>query len=266
MSEFPRSKKRFGQHFLVDQGIIEAIVRRFAPRPGEMLLEIGPGAGAITGPLLERGVRLTAVEIDRDMQALLGERFGANPDFTLIPGDILSTDIGALAAGGKIRVIGNLPYNIASQILFHLLETPRHIEEMYFMVQREVAERIASPPGNRTYGRPSVLIQRLCRIDMDLSIPPGAFKPPPKVVSNMLRLRPRDQPLGGDLDEELFRNIVRAAFVMRRKTLRNALRQWVTPEVLERAGIDPMQRAETLSVEDFAALTREASSMHRGGE
>jgi 16S rRNA (adenine1518-N6/adenine1519-N6)-dimethyltransferase len=260
VNDQPRAKKRFGQHFLVDQGIIEAIVRHFAPRRGERLVEIGPGAGAITGALLERGVRLIAVEIDRDMQALLIERFAPNPDFTLVPGDILSTPIDLLTAGESIRVIGNLPYNIATQILFHLLGDVRHIEEMYFMVQREVAERLAAPPGSRTYGRPSVMLQRLCRIETDMSIPPQAFRPPPKVVSAMLRLRPRAQPLGGEVDEALFHNIVRAAFVMRRKTLRNALRQWVSPAAFEQAGIDPVRRAETLSVEDFARLTREAAA------
>ncbi|GJL82442.1 MAG: ribosomal RNA small subunit methyltransferase A [marine bacterium B5-7] len=252
----PRAKKRLGQHFLNDEGVIRSIIQRFALRPDSRVVEIGPGTGAITASLLDAGVHLTAVEFDRDMHVVLKQRFAGNPRFELIEDDILNTSITALAADGRLRIIGNLPYNIASAIVFHLLDSLDVIDDMYLMLQKEVADRIASTPGGRTYGKPSVLIQRYCTAEVDFLIPPTAFTPPPRVMSAMLRLRPRDQPLGGVIDGQRLNRIVSAAFAKRRKTLRNALKELAGPSAFERAEIDPARRAETLSVEDFVRLTR----------
>ncbi|KAA3619194.1 MAG: 16S rRNA (adenine(1518)-N(6)/adenine(1519)-N(6))-dimethyltransferase RsmA [Proteobacteria bacterium] len=255
----PRPKKRFGQHFLTDQSVIRAIVRRFAPIADSAVMEIGPGAGAITGPLLDAGVRLTAVELDRDMADLLAQRFAGRARFSLVRADAMRMDVAGLAAGGTARVVGNLPYNVATAILFHLLESLEHVEDMYFMVQKEVAERLAAAPGNRDYGKPSVFIQRLCEVEIDMLIPPTAFKPPPRVMSAMIRLRPLEAPIGGEIDISLLKGVVSAAFAQRRKTLRNALKRYAAPETLERVGIDPVRRAETVSVEEYVRLTRELS-------
>ncbi len=260
MNETPRAKKRFGQHFLTDPAVIGAIARRFGAPPGARVLEIGPGTGAITGALLDTGVNLVAVEIDRDMHARLQERFGDRPGFSLVRGDVLDLDVGAVAAGERLYVTGNLPYNITSPIVFHLLDAIGDIENMYFMMQKEVAERFAAAPGGRDYGRPSVMVQRLCDVEMDIIIPPTAFEPPPRVMSAMLRLRPRAMPLGGAVDTKLFDRVVAAAFAQRRKTLRNALKQLATPERLEQAGIDPSARAETVPVDGYARLARELSA------
>ena len=259
MIEPPRGKKRFGQHFLVDQSIINAIIRRFGAGAGTPVIEIGPGAGALTGPLLDAGVELTAVEIDRDMQAILLECFGDRANFTLAAEDILTVDFASLTAGRIVRVIGNLPYNITSPIIFRLIDNLPRIGDMYFMVQKEVAERIAAAPGSRDYGKPSVMVQRLCETGIDLAIPPIAFRPPPRVMSAMLRLRPRAAPLGGDVDAALFERVVSAAFAQRRKTLRNALKQVAPVEALADADIDPGRRAETVSVEEYARLVRRLS-------
>ena len=260
MSVTPRAKKRFGQHFLTDTTVINTILRHFAPRAGAPVMEIGPGVGALTGPLLDAGVRLMAVELDRDMQALLGERYGSRENFKLICGDILYTDIEALTAGAPLRVIGNLPYNITTPIIFHLLDSLTFVEDMYFMVQKEVTERLAAPPGGRSFGRPSVMVQRLCDVEMDFIIPPTAFDPPPRVMSAMLRLRPRAKPLGGEVDTSLFNRVVGTAFAQRRKTLRNALKPLVSSEILELVHIDPMQRAETVDVEGYVRLVREMTA------
>jgi 16S rRNA (adenine1518-N6/adenine1519-N6)-dimethyltransferase len=255
--EAPRAKKRFGQHFLTDQSIVNAIVRRFNAAAGEHVIEIGPGPGALTGPLLKAGARVTAVELDRDMQDLLERKFAEQENFTLVSADVLKTDIAGIAAGRAIRIIGNLPYNITSPIIFHLLECLDAIGEMYFMMQKEVAERISAAPGNRSYGKPSVMVQRRCECEMDLVIPPEAFRPPPRVMSAMLRLRPRVSPLGGELDDALLERLVSAAFAKRRKTLRNALREFAPSEAMERVGIDPTWRAENVDVEGYARLARE---------
>ena len=260
MTDAPRAKKRFGQHFLEDPAVITAITRRFGAPQGARVIEIGPGAGAITGALLDTGVDLAAVEIDRDMQARLVQSFGTRDNFSLLAGDILDTDIAALANGQRAHVIGNLPYNITSPIVFHLLDSLAHVASMYFMVQKEVAERFAASPGGRDYGRPSVMVQQRCDVEMDILIPPSAFRPPPRVMSAMLRLRPRATPLGGEVDMAMFKRVVAAAFAQRRKTLRNALKQLATADRLEQAGIDPAARAETVDVAGYARLTRELSA------
>ncbi len=252
----PRAKKRLGQHFLHDARIIDRIVGRFAPRPGQAVVEIGPGAGALTAPLLDSGADLTVVEFDRDMADLLEQRFSPHPRFHLVRGDVLRYDF-PLADGRPLRVIGNLPYNISSPILFHLLDCLPRIADMYFMLQLEVVARVASTPGGRDYGRPSVMIQRLCEAEAGLRIPPGAFRPPPRVESAMLTLRPRATPVGGEVDPDRFARIVAAAFATRRKTLRNALRKLVDAAAFEAAGIDPSRRAETLSVEEFVHLVQQ---------
>lgn len=257
MSRPPRAKKRFGQHFLHDPSVIDAIVRGFAAPPGAAVVEIGPGAGAITGALLDRDLRLAAVEIDRDMHVLLEQRFGAHGNFRLVAADILDTDIAALYPGERIHVIGNLPYNITTPILFHLVTALPAIEDMYFMVQKEVAERLAADAGNRRYGRPSVMLQHLCEVEIGMTIEPGAFRPPPRVTSAMLRLRPRETPLGGPVDVDVLHRLVAAAFAKRRKTLRNALRGEADEALLAAAGIDPGTRAEQVDVAAYVRLARE---------
>ncbi len=260
MTDAPRAKKRFGQHFLEDPAVIAAIARRFGAPAGARVIEIGPGAGAITGALLDTDIELLAVEIDRDMQARLADSFGHRENFTLVRGDILDTNIANLAEGRRVHVIGNLPYNITSPIVFHLLDSLADIESMYFMVQKEVAERFAAAPGGRDYGRPSVMVQHLCEVEMDILIPPTAFRPAPRVMSAMLRLHPRDTPLGGEVDAALFKRVVAAAFAQRRKTLRNALKQVATADIMENAGIDPAARAETVDVSGYVRLVRELSA------
>ncbi len=250
-------KKRFGQHFLHDATIINAIVRSFAPGTDEHIIEIGPGAGAITGPLIAAGARITAVEFDRDMVALLKRKFSDINRLQVIQADILKTEVSALSNGVPIRIIGNLPYNISTPILFHLLKQLPAIHSMYFMLQKEVVDRVAASPGGKDYGRPSVIIQRLCETEADIVIHPDAFKPPPRVMSAMLRLHPREVPVGGELDAVAFERVVARAFSQRRKTLRNTLKKMAGPELIERAGIEPSQRAETVSVAAFARLTRE---------
>lgn len=259
-----RAKRRFGQHFLADPLVIDAIVEGFGPCGGERIVEIGPGAGALTGPLLMRGFRVTAVELDRELADLLRRRFGAGGRLDVVQGDVLEFDLESLAADAPLRVIGNLPYNVSTPILFHLLGQLRLIESMYLMLQREVVERVAASPGGRRYGRLSVMVQRLCEARAELDVPPRAFAPPPKVTSAMLRLRPRRAPLGGEVDSGWFERVVDAAFGQRRKTLRNALAGFATRESIERCGIDPARRAETLGVEEFARLADALARSARG--
>jgi 16S rRNA (adenine1518-N6/adenine1519-N6)-dimethyltransferase len=248
-------RKRFGQHFLVDQALIEAIVREIAPRPGEPLVEIGPGLGALTQPLLERCGALTVIELDRDLAARWRQRQGV----TVVESDVLKVDIGALAdtAGQPLRLVGNLPYNISTPILFHLLPVADRVRDQHFMLQKEVVERMAAAPGGKDYGRLSVMLQWRYDIESVLDVPPEAFDPPPRVDSAVVRMLPLAQPPA--VDEEVLSELVTVAFSQRRKLLRHSLGRW-----LEQRGFggafDLLRRAEEVPVAEYVALARALSA------
>lgn len=249
------ARKRFGQHFLHDPAVIQRIVAAIDPRPTERLIEIGPGLGAITLPLLERLGRLEAVEIDRDAARRVREAATGRGALELHEGDVLELDFATLRAGGPPwRAVGNLPYNISTPLLFRLIEQREHFIDMHFMLQKEVVDRMAAPPGSKTYGRLTVMLAADCEIQPLFNLRPGAFSPPPKVDSAVVRLRVREQPAFPILDRERFARLVAAAFMQRRKTLRNSLREFLTEQQIAAAGIDPSARPETLSAEEFARL------------
>jgi len=245
------ARKRFGQNFLVDRHYIDRIVAAVDPQPDDNMVEIGPGLGALTGPLLERVRRLTVIEIDRDLAARIAGEFPGDR-LTLHNVDALSFDFATL--GGGLRVIGNLPYNISSPLLFHLSRCDASLRDVTVMLQREVVQRMAAAPATPAYGRLTVMLQARFRIDRLFSVPPGAFRPAPKVESAVARLAPLGAARPLIVDEALFAEVVGAAFGQRRKTLRNALQRWATPEDLERAGVAPGARGETLAVDDFVRL------------
>ncbi|MFP4209403.1 MAG: 16S rRNA (adenine(1518)-N(6)/adenine(1519)-N(6))-dimethyltransferase RsmA [Wenzhouxiangella sp.] len=254
-----RPRKRFGQHFLIDARVIDRLVAAIRPQPGERLLEIGPGEGVLTRPLLASGARLIAVELDRDLAAVLADRLGQPAGLTVVQGDILQTDIAALAGPGSLRVVGNLPYNISTPILFHLFDQIEQIEDMHFMLQKEVVDRLVATPGSKDYGRLSVMAGFFCRMDWLFDVPPEAFRPPPKVVSAIVRLRPKTL-TGLDLQRlPGLDAIVRQAFGQRRKTLRNSLRSLLDEAAIKAAGIDPGTRPERLSLDQFLALAAATS-------
>ncbi|MCA1797915.1 MAG: 16S rRNA (adenine(1518)-N(6)/adenine(1519)-N(6))-dimethyltransferase RsmA [Xanthomonadaceae bacterium] len=249
-----RPRKRFGQHFLHDGGVIAKIVDTIAPQSGERLVEIGPGLGALTIPLLQRHGRLEVVELDRDLIPLLVERCLEVGALVVHQGDALRFDFTALASGERIRLVGNLPYNISTPLLFHLLDHSAVIDDMHFMLQKEVVDRMAASAGDDAYGRLSVMLAARCAVQPLFEIGPGAFTPPPKVDSAIVRLVPHRQPPFALGDPERFARIVNQAFSMRRKTLRNALRGLVDAEGIEAAGLDPGARPETVSPEAFGRL------------
>ena len=258
VSHIPR--KRFGQHFLHDPGILRKIVQAIAPKPGDNLVEIGPGEGALTLPLLRELERMTVIELDRDLVPRLEVAAQGVGEIEIIQADVLTVDFSALARGAKLRLVGNLPYNISSPILFHCLDHIDAIADMHFMLQREVVDRMASAPGSKVYGRLSVMLQLVCRVDPLLRVPPGAFRPPPKVDSAVVRLTPRAAAERPAVDSDLLAHVVKAAFGQRRKTLSNALSGVATAEQIRGAGIDPRARAEQLKPADFVAIAQEVSS------
>ena len=247
-------KKNLGQHFLHERGVIEKIVLAVNPRPGDRLVEIGPGQGAITFPLLRRHGSLTVVEFDRDLITPLMEASEGLGELTIVHKDVLKVDFGKLAGEGRIRLVGNLPYNISTPILFHVLEHAEAIVDMHFMLQKEVVDRMASAPGSKVYGRLSVMLQALCRVQPLFDVPPGAFRPPPKVDSAVVRLIPKPADQVGIIDFPLFEALVRDAFGQRRKTLRNAVQQLCSGDDIAAAGLRPDARAEQLEVAQFIAL------------
>lgn len=258
------AKKRFGQHFLHDPRVIERILQALNPQPQDRIVEIGPGRGALTAPLIARIGKLTVVEIDRDVIAPLRAACGDAPGLDIRQGDALKFDFAALApTGGKIRLVGNLPYNISTPLLFHLLEQAHAVQDMLFMLQKEVVDRMAAGPGEEDYGRLSVALAARADVDWLFNVGPGAFTPPPQVDSAIVRMVPRP-PKFEVLDWAMFDRVVAAAFSQRRKQLGNSLRQLATPEDFAQAQIDPELRAERLSAEEFARLanilTRNAES------
>lgn len=252
-----RPRKRFGQHFLRDENIIARLVRAIAPAAGDTLAEIGPGEGVLTAPLLQRCGRLLAIELDRDLAASLAERLGHPPHLEIIQADVLKVDLARLH-DGPLRVVGNLPYNISTPVLFHLLSSTARITDMHFMLQKEVVDRLVAEPGSRAYGRLSVMARFHCRSMQHLfDVPPGAFWPPPKVDSAVIRMIPEALDATRQALAEPLAAVVRQAFGMRRKTLRNALRALLDEAALEAAGVSPAARAEVLSLEDFLALAEQ---------
>jgi len=254
-----RARKRFGQNFLHDPNIIRRIVAGIRPKAGETLLEIGPGQGALTEALLESGCELLAVELDRDLVAILERKFAGHPRFRLQQGDALKVKLADLTGQTRIRVVGNLPYNISTPLIFHLLSQSDAIADMHFMLQKEVVERLAAGPGSKTYGRLGIMTQYHCRVEPLLEVPPGAFFPQPKVQSAVVRLVPHAVlPYPANSAEHL-QTVVRTAFNQRRKTLRNALQGLVSPEQMAALGIDSSARPETLALETYVALANTLS-------
>jgi 16S rRNA (adenine1518-N6/adenine1519-N6)-dimethyltransferase len=252
-------KKRFGQHFLHDRNIIGRIVAALAPKSNDKIVEIGPGKGALTRALLTRVTHLDAVELDRDLIAHLQSEWPAD-QLTLHNADALKFDFCRLTGDGhQLRVIGNLPYNISTPLLFHLLDQAGCIADMVFMLQKEVVQRMIATPGGKDYGRLSVMIQYRCALEKLFDVAPGAFTPPPQVDSSVVRLIPHAAPPVAVDDPEQFSRTVRAAFASRRKTLRNNMRGLLSAEQMLALGIDPTRRAETLSLAEFAALSNQVA-------
>ncbi len=247
-----QARKRFGQHFLIDTGITEAIVRAVDPRPDDALVEIGPGLGALTRPLLQRGARLTVIELDRDLAA----RWRDVPNVRVVEADVLGVDFVALArdAGRPLRVVGNLPYNISTPILFRLLGAVASIEDQHLMLQKEVVDRMAASPGRKDYGRLTVMLQWRYDIEPLFDVPPGSFDPPPRVQSTVLRMTPLPTP--PSLDAAMLGELVSVAFSQRRKLLRHTLGQWLASAQL---GIEfnLQRRAEEVPVAEYVALAQE---------
>ena len=248
------ARKRFGQHFLVDGLIIDQIVRAIAPRPGQALIEIGPGLGALTQPLLERCGALTVIELDRDLAARWRER----PGLQVVEADVLQVDFGALsdAAAQPLRVVGNLPYNISTPILFHLLAIAPRVLDQHFMLQKEVVDRMAAGPGGKVYGRLSVMLQWRYTIEALFDVPPEAFDPPPRVVSAIVRMRPLATP--PLLDEARLGALVTLAFSQRRKLLRHTLGRWLDEQGFG-GHFDVQRRAEEVPVAEYVALAQAMS-------
>jgi 16S rRNA (adenine1518-N6/adenine1519-N6)-dimethyltransferase len=251
-----RARKRFGQNFLHDQNIIARIIRAIAPGPGQTLIEIGPGQGAITGPLLDTVQQLTAIEIDRDLAAALRARFATKPGFELIEQDVLKVDFAELGQGtDSLRILGNLPYNISTPLLFHLLDYRELIHDMVFMLQLEVVDRMAALPGTPDYGRLSVMMQYHCKVEKLFTVPPGAFTPQPKVDSAIVKLTPWRPLPHPARNPQTLANVVRTAFNQRRKTLRNTLKTLLLPEHLEASGIDLSLRPENIGLRDYVRIS-----------
>jgi 16S rRNA (adenine1518-N6/adenine1519-N6)-dimethyltransferase len=255
-----RPRKRFGQHFLHDPAVIAKIIAAISPAAGERLVEIGPGEGALTLPLLKHGVELTVVELDRDLAARLAARPEAGHTLTVIQADALELELATLTRPGeRLRLVGNLPYNISTPLLFRLIAQAGCLRDMHFMLQREVVARMAAGPGSKVYGRLTVMLAATCRVEALFDIGPGAFRPPPRVWSSMVRLVPWSEPPFPIPDPMQFAEVVRRAFGQRRKTLRNALAGLLDVAAIRAAGCDPGARAETLPPEAFARLAATAA-------
>ena len=260
------ARRRFGQNFLVSDGVIRKIVDAIAPRAGDTVVEIGPGLGALTGPLLERIDHLYVVEIDRDLIARLQQRFPPER-LTIHEGDALEFDFGTLKGTGRLKLAGNLPYNISSPLLFHLVPFAPLVYDMHFMLQREVVDRMVAAPGSKDFGRLSVMLQYRYHMERLFIVPPGAFNPPPKVDSAIVRMIPVDfSKVGVDAtakDRALFAEVVTAAFSQRRKMLRNTLRDYIGEADLAALDITPTARAEDIAVADYVRLANTLADLAR---
>jgi 16S rRNA (adenine1518-N6/adenine1519-N6)-dimethyltransferase len=253
MTHTPR--KRFGQNFLHDHNIISNIIASIDAKPNEHWVEIGPGQGALTEPLLKQGVQLDVVELDRDLVVLLKHKFQQHERLQIHSADALRFDFSALAHGEKLRVIGNLPYNISTPLMFHLLEHAACIDDMFFMLQKEVVDRICAAPNSKQYGRLSVMMQYYCATEWLFDVPPESFDPVPKVMSAIVRLVPHTTPQVAVNNLANLNTVVIHAFSQRRKTLRNSLKKLIDEQIIIDLGIDPNARAETIALADFAKLS-----------
>jgi 16S rRNA (adenine1518-N6/adenine1519-N6)-dimethyltransferase len=247
-----RPRKRFGQHFLNDPGVIDAIVQAIGPRPDDTIVEIGPGHGAITESLAKRAGHLHCVELDRDLAAALRHRFGPRDNVTIHEADALNFDFCAL--GDSLRIVGNLPYNISTPLMFHLVDSRDCITDMHFMLQKEVVERMTANPGSKAYGRLGIMLGCHFSVEALFDVGPQCFDPPPAVVSAVARLVPLGSSRPAIDDEKLLGRLVATAFSQRRKTLRNALKTLLDDKELRSLGIDPGKRPETIPVTAYVAL------------
>jgi 16S rRNA (adenine1518-N6/adenine1519-N6)-dimethyltransferase len=255
-----RPRKRFGQHFLHDPGIIARIVADIDPRSGQLLVEIGPGHGAITEGLLRAAGSLDVIELDRDLVEPLAQRLASLGTLRVHSADALHFDLCGLrpaASSERLRVVGNLPYNISTPLLFHLIGHREAIRDMHFMLQREVVDRMSAAPGGKAYGRLTVMLACSMQVERLFDVPPEAFRPPPRVHSSVVRLTPLEEPLA-IADRQLFGALVTSAFSRRRKTLKNALADWLDASAIADAGIDPGLRPERLTPDEFARLAAAA--------
>jgi 16S rRNA (adenine1518-N6/adenine1519-N6)-dimethyltransferase len=253
MAHTPR--KRFGQNFLRDESIIEAIARAIAPAATDHLVEIGPGEGALTQALIADGCQLDAIELDRDLRTRLLAAFSTHAGFTLHSADALQFDFASLTTdNARLRVVGNLPYNISTPLIFKLLDQADTIADMHFMLQLEVVERLAASPGSKDWGRLGVMAQFQCEVEQLFEVPPDAFYPPPKVQSAVVRLTPHRKSPYPEMERASLAKVVTQAFSQRRKTLRNNFRGTLADSDFEALRIDPGARAETLSIADFVAV------------
>jgi len=250
-----KARKRFGQNFLHDQSIINRILSAVRAKPGDRVIEIGPGQGAITQGLVDSGANVTAIEIDKDLIRYLTVAFVSRDNFNIIDSDALKIDFSELSQNGEtLKVVGNLPYNISTPLLFHLLNYKDVIGDMYFMLQKEVVDRMAAEPNTKAYGKLSIMCQYHCDVGKLIDVPPGCFNPAPKVQSAVVKLRVRkSMPIKANCEKRL-NTIVSAAFQQRRKTLGNALKKVLPVEDIEACGIDPKKRPDNLSVADYVAL------------
>ncbi|MCC7120285.1 MAG: 16S rRNA (adenine(1518)-N(6)/adenine(1519)-N(6))-dimethyltransferase RsmA [Gammaproteobacteria bacterium] len=250
-----RARKQFGQNFLVDPQVVREILAITDPRPGQRIVEIGAGLGALTAGLLAGGAAVTAIEIDRDLLPRLETRFGAEPRFTLVARDALRVSLHELAAGGRLRAVGNLPYNLSSPLVLHLLDAMDVLDDATVMLQHEVAARLAAAPGCADYGRLSIAAQVCCRVDLVLAVPPESFEPVPKVESSVVRLTPHPDLPSLALRRALGR-ITQQAFSLRRKVVRHSLGRLFAEEQLAACGIHLRQRPEEIAVAHYLALAR----------
>jgi len=251
-----KARKRFGQNFLHDQQVIDRIVNSIAPKSTDLLVEIGPGQAALSRPLLDSGAELHLIELDRDLVVHLEKEFSGHPNITIHSCDALRANLPELTGHRPFRLIGNLPYNISTPLIFHVLQWNDLITDMHFMLQKEVVNRMAAAPGSRTYGRLSVMTQYRADVIPLFDVMPESFSPVPKVCSSIVRLNPLKEPPVDAGSADNLKNVVTAAFSMRRKTLRNSLRNVLSEDQIIAAGIDAGQRAEQLSLSQFAALAR----------
>lgn len=268
-----KARKRLGQNFLHDQNIIQRIISLIALTDKQHIVEIGPGKGALTEHLVKLCGRLDVIELDRDLIPLLEKQFASYSNFTIYNADALQFEFSSLydafpqpdsGQQDKLRLVGNLPYNIATPLIFHLLNSIQLIHDMHFMLQKEVVERLTAQPGSKTYGRLSILVQYLCHAEQLFIVPPGAFTPAPKIDSAIIQLTPRKEKgglQGATLDDLSF--IAKSAFSQRRKTLHNNLKKILTDEQIKQCSIDPSRRAETLSIDEFVQLSNQYSNLSK---
>lgn len=251
-----KPRKRFGQNFLHDQQVIDRIIATIAPQAADLLLEIGPGQAALTQPLADSGAELHVLEIDRDLVSTLEQKFAGVSNITIHAGDALRTNFDEITGNRPFRLIGNLPYNISTPLIFHVLQWHELVTDMHFMLQKEVVDRMSAGPGSKAYGRLSIMTQFLCAVTPLFDVQRESFTPAPAVCSSIVRLQPLDEPPFDTGPDKHLDKVVASAFSQRRKTLRNSLKNLLNADQILAAGIDPGQRAEQLSLSQFAALAR----------